>query len=97
MTKLLVNYFAEGSVNMNFGDKILEAKKKGLTQKELGALLHVSDKVISKWEIKIPECDEIISPFLIIIAIQLLVCNISVLKGIDVDHSRNLNKVTVTR
>ena len=36
---------------MNFGDKILEArKKKGLTQKELGALLHVSDKVISKWE-----------------------------------------------
>lgn len=47
--------------------------------------------------IKIPECDEIISPFLIIIAIQLLVCNISILKGIDVDHSRNLNKVTVTR
>ena len=33
MIKLLVNYFAEGSVNMNFGDKILEArKKKGLTQ-----------------------------------------------------------------
>lgn len=51
MTELLVNYFAEGSVNMNFGDKILEArKKKGLTQKELGVLLHVSDKVISKWE-----------------------------------------------
>ena len=45
--------------------------------------------------IKIPECDEIISPFLIIIAIQLLVCNISILKGIDVDHSRNLNKVTL--
>lgn len=36
---------------MDLGEKIVEArKKKGLTQKELGALLHVSDKVISKWE-----------------------------------------------
>ncbi len=36
---------------MDLGDKISEArKKKGLTQKELGALLHVSDKVVSKWE-----------------------------------------------
>lgn len=36
---------------MNLGEKISEArKKKGLTQKELGVLLHVSDKVISKRE-----------------------------------------------
>lgn len=47
--------------------------------------------------IKIPKCDEVISPFLIIITIQLLVCNISLLKGIDVDHPRNIKKITVTR
>lgn len=47
--------------------------------------------------IKIPDCSEEISPFLIIISIQLLVCEISRLKGIDVDHSRNLNKITITR
>ena len=36
---------------MNLGEKILEArKKKGYTQKELGSLLNVSDKVISKRE-----------------------------------------------
>lgn len=47
--------------------------------------------------IKIPKCEEVISPFLITVAIQLLVCNISILKGIDVDHPRSLKKVTVTR
>ena len=47
--------------------------------------------------IKIPNCEEVISPFLIIISIQLLACNLSKLRGIDVDHPRNLKKVTVTR
>ena len=47
--------------------------------------------------IKIPYCEEVISPFLIIISIQLLACNLSKLRGIDVDHPRNLKKVTVTR
>lgn len=47
--------------------------------------------------IKIPECDEVISPFLIIVTIQLLVLNISLLRGIDVDHPRNIKKVTITR
>ena len=47
--------------------------------------------------IKIPYCEEVISPFLIIITIQLLACNLSIYRGIDVDHPRNLKKVTVTR
>ena len=35
----------------NLGDKIAKLrKKKNMTQIELGELLHVSDKTISKWE-----------------------------------------------
>ena len=58
-----------------------------------------NDPYFDKYEklIKIPKCEEVISPFLIIVAIQLLVCNISILRGIDVDHPRNLKKVTITR
>ena len=47
--------------------------------------------------IKIPNCDEVIAPFLIIISIQLLACNLSLIRGIDVDNPRNLKKVTITR
>lgn len=47
--------------------------------------------------IKIPDCDEVISPFATIVSIQLFANKLATLRGIDVDHPRNLKKVTVTR
>lgn len=47
--------------------------------------------------IKIPNCSEAISPLLAVVSIQLLTCNLSILRGIDTDKPRLLNKVTVTR
>lgn len=47
--------------------------------------------------INIPDCVEAVSPILIVVAIQLLTCNLSVLRGIDTDAPRLLKKVTVTR
>lgn len=47
--------------------------------------------------IKYPNCDEVIAPFATIISIQLLANKLALLRGIDVDHPRNLKKVTVTR
>lgn len=69
--------------------------------KNLGANLFVisNDEYFNNCKnlIKIPNCDEVISPFLIIISIQLLACNLSLIRGIDVDNPRNLKKVTITR
>lgn len=44
----------------------------------------------------IPKADAALSPFAFTAAIQLFSCFLSARKGLDPDHSRNLNKYTVT-
>ncbi|MEZ5046794.1 MAG: glutamine--fructose-6-phosphate transaminase (isomerizing) [Chitinophagaceae bacterium] len=63
------------------------------------AIVNEGDKVISKLAdevIEVPECDEILSPLVSIIPLQLLSYHIALLRGCNVDMPRNLAKsVTV--
>lgn len=47
--------------------------------------------------IKVPECDEVISPFVLVETMQLFVCQLAVSKGNNPDTPRGLNKVTITK
>lgn len=46
--------------------------------------------------IKMPSCNEFISPFAYAVCAQLFVCRLSVMKGLNPDSPRGLKKVTIT-
>ena len=67
--------------------------------KETGADLTVltdNDEITADNIIKLPSCNEYISPFAYAVCAQLFVCRLSVMKGLNPDSPRGLKKVTIT-
>jgi glutamine---fructose-6-phosphate transaminase (isomerizing) len=84
------------------GDELLEKLKSNLQEVKArgGELFIIGDKHFTGEEdariLRMPTCDNIISPIIYTIPVQLLAYHVAVLKGTDVDQPRNLAKsVTV--
>ncbi|MBT3423238.1 MAG: glutamine--fructose-6-phosphate transaminase (isomerizing) [Bacteroidetes bacterium] len=88
------------ATNKNIYDKVLSNIQEVKARKGvIIAVVNKGDKVISEvadYVIEIPETDEIFSPMISVVPLQLLAYHIAVMRGCHVDQPRNLAKsVTV--
>ena len=79
-----------------FADAVNMAKQIAATGADLLVFTNDAELALDYRSIVLPECSELVSPFVFAPAIQYFAQCLSICKGLDPDNPRRLNKVTIT-